>query len=90
MSFLPEFPSSKPSLKLGALLAVAGLFIAAGIAIWLAFVPDRLTAQTFSWVSALACLTVLAAGVTMVRARSTRSIAHVLYDAEHPSDSPSR
>lgn len=56
MSILPDFPSSKPSLKLGA----------------------------------LAWLSVLAAGVTTVRARSTRSIAHVLYDAEHPSDSLSR
>jgi hypothetical protein len=90
MSFLSELPSSKPVLKTSALLVFAGLFVAAELAVWLAFVPTPLSAATFSWLSALACMTVLAAAVTMVRARSTRSVAHVLYDTEHSSDSLSR
>lgn len=90
MSFLSEFPSSKPLLKASALLVFAGLFIIAEAGVWLVLVPNPVSVQTFSWLSALACTTVLAAAATMIRARSTRSIAHVLYDVEHPSDSVSR
>jgi hypothetical protein len=88
MFFLPELSSSKPSLKLNAVLALGGLYIAAEIAIWMTFVPEALSVQTFGWMSALAFMTTIAGASSVVRARSTRSIAHVLYDVEHPSDSP--
>jgi hypothetical protein len=86
MSFLPGF-SSEPYIKVSALFGLAGLFVVAEVAVWLAFVPELLSTPTFAWLSVLACTTVIAAASTVVRGRSTRSIAHLLYDVEHPSDS---
>lgn len=80
--------SSKPAVKLTVLLALCAVYAATSIAVWFAAVPGVLSAQTFVWASALALLTVIAAGTTIVSARATRSIAHVLYDVEHPARLP--
>ena len=80
--------SSKPAVKVTVLLALCAVYAATSIAAWFAAVPSVVSAQTFAWVSALALLTIIAAGATMANARATRSIAHVLYDVEHPSRLP--
>ena len=82
MSFSPQVA---PAVKMAALLALAGLYMAAGIGLWLALVPIVISPQTFGWMSALAFVVAIVSGSTIVRAQSTRSIAHVLYDVEHPS-----
>lgn len=86
MPFLPELSPSKPAAKLTALIALCGVFVAMEIGIWLTFVPDALSVQTFAWMSALAFMITIATAASVIRARSTRSIAHVLYDVEHPAD----
>jgi hypothetical protein len=77
--------SSKPTVKLSVLLALGAVYAATSIAVWVAAVPGVVSGQTFAWVSVLALLTVAAAGAAVANARATRSIAHVLYDVEHPS-----
>lgn len=44
---------------------------------------------TLIWAAVLGLLIIGIAVASVVRARPTRSIAHVLYDTEHP-DSPAR
>jgi hypothetical protein len=85
--FLP-LQSSTPAMKITVVLALAGLFLAAEIAVWFAFVPHLISPQTFAWISILALTTTIAATATMVAARATRSIAHVLYEVEHPAVLP--
>jgi len=80
--------ASKPAVKMTVLLALCAVYAMTSIAVWFAAVPGVVTRQTFAWVSALALLTMIAAAATMVSARATRSIAHVLYDVEHPSGLP--
>lgn len=84
MSLLPSVQSSTPTVKIAVVLAVVGLYAVLEIAVWLAFVPQNVSAQTFTWVSILGLVTTAAAISTMIGARPTRSIAHVLYDTEHP------
>lgn len=88
MSLLPELPSSRPSFKLAAVLMLCAGYVAVAIAAWFAFVPATMSAQTFAWMSALAFMATIAAGAAIVGARPTRSIAHVLYDVEHPARLP--
>ncbi len=88
MPYLPEFPSSKSGLKMAAVLALCSLYVAIEVAVWFTFVPDVLSVQTYAWMSALAFMTTIAGGAAVVRAQSTRSIAHVLYDVEHPAELP--
>jgi hypothetical protein len=80
--------SATPAVKITVLLTLCAVYAAASIAAWFTAVPGVVSGQTFAWVSALALLTVVAAGATIVSARATRSIAHVLYDVEHPSRLP--
>ena len=84
MSILPSVQSSTPAVKIAVVLALVGLYAAVEVAVWLAFVPQSVSAPTFAWVSILGLVTMIAVVSTMVGARPTRSIAHVLYDTEHP------
>lgn len=59
-------------------------FGATELATWLLFVPGYLSPSTFVWMTAAALLVITFAGVTAANARATRSIAHVLYEVEHP------
>jgi hypothetical protein len=68
-----------------AVLALCGQVAATQAAAWIAFGPNAMSVQAFAWVSVLALTTAIAAGTTMVGARATRSIAHVLHDVEHPA-----
>lgn len=88
MASLRESPSSKPALKTTAFFVLCGLYVAIAIGFWLLFVPSTLSPQTFAWITALTFMTTIAAGSAMVWARPTRSIAHVLYDVEHPAELP--
>jgi hypothetical protein len=88
MSFLPSVQSSTPAVKIAVVLMLCGLYAALEVAVWFAFVPRTLSAQTFAWVSILGLITMIAGVSTMVGARATRSIAHVLYDVEHPARLP--
>lgn len=76
--------SAKPAVKFTVLLSLCAVYAGMSVAAWFAVVPAVVSAQTFAWVSALALLTLIAAGATIANARATRSIAHVLYDVEHP------
>lgn len=60
--------------------------IAAGLFVWQMFVPERMTVGTFGWLIALLVLVVGIAAASIVGARPTRSIAHVLYDTEHQGE----
>jgi hypothetical protein len=84
MSLLPSVQSSTPAVKIGVVVTLVALYAALEVAVWFAFVPGTLSAQTFAWISILGLITTIAAISTMVGARATRSIAHVLYDTEHP------
>jgi hypothetical protein len=67
------------------LIVLGVVWIGIVAAIWLAFVPASISVTTFGWLSAVLGVAVVAvAGVTR-GARPTRSIAHLLYDVEHPS-----
>ena len=88
MSFLPSVQSSTPAVKIAVVLTLCGLYAAIEVAVWLAFVPAAVSATTFAWISILGLITTIAAISTMVGARATRSIAHVLYDTEHPAHLP--
>jgi hypothetical protein len=88
MSFLPSVQSSSPTVKIAVVLTLCGLYASLEVATWFAFVPRALSAQTFAWVSILGLVTTIAGVSTVVGARATRSIAHVLYDVEHPSRLP--
>jgi hypothetical protein len=85
MSAFPAFQPTNPALKVAAMLALGGLYVAGELAAWFALVPDVLSVGTFAWTSAMAFITVIAASASIARARPTRSIAHVLYDVEHPA-----
>lgn len=88
MVSVSSLQSSKPAVKLTVLLTLCAAYAATSIAVWFAAVPVVISAQTFGWVSALALLTLFAAATTIVSARATRSIAHVLYDVENPPRLP--
>lgn len=84
---MSEFPlqSIRSVSKPAVVMASCAVYVALGVAAWMALVPRLFSAQTFAWISTLAVATTIAAGWAIVRARSTRSIAHVLYDVEHPA-----
>jgi len=88
MSFLPSVHSSTPTVKIAVVLTLCGLYAAMEVAAWFAFVPRAVSAQTFAWVSILGLVATIAGIATIVGARATRSIAHVLYDVEHPARLP--
>ncbi len=77
-----------PEAKTASVFALGALYAALAIAAWLWLVPDTISTQTFAWIALLAVATTIAAAWTIVGARSTRSIAHVLYDVEHPARLP--
>lgn len=52
--------------------------------VWITQVPARMTVSTFAWVSMLGLIMTGIALWTAFGGRPTRSIAHVLYDVEHP------
>ncbi len=60
--------------------------IAAGLFVWQTFVPERMSIGTFGWLTALLVLVVGIAAASVVGARPTRSIAHVLYDTENQGE----
>ena len=63
------------------------LFFAAALALcmgaWMTLVPQTMTPSTFAWVTAVGLIATAAALRTASSAQPTRSIAHVLYDAEN-------
>ncbi len=87
MSILPSQPM-RPAAKSASVFAMGGGYAALAIAAWLWLVPDTISTQTFAWIALLAVATTIAAAWAIVGARSTRSIAHVLYDVEHPASLP--
>ncbi len=64
---------------------ILSIWAAVIVALWAAAVPDWLSLSTLVWVngSALALTWVLVS--TLGSGSPTRSIAHVLYDAEQPA-----
>lgn len=73
-------------LKTG-LLVLAGLvFVSVELFVWLRLVPGVIGVATAVWLTLAILLVAVFAARTAVNARATRSIAHVLYDVEHPSD----
>lgn len=87
MSILSS-PPMGPAAKTASVFTLGAIYAALAIAAWLWLVPDMISTQTFAWVAVLAVATTAAAAWTIVGARSTRSIAHVLYDVEHPARLP--
>ncbi len=87
MSIVPSQPM-RPEAKTASVLALGTIYAALAVAAWLWLVPDMISPQTFAWIALLAVATTTAAVWTIVGARSTRSIAHVLYDVEHPARLP--
>lgn len=66
--------------------AFASFWLVLAAAAWVALVPDAISSATFAWANS-AVVVVTALAVILARtARPTRSIAHVLYDVEHPSE----
>ena len=65
----------------------AVLFLAACVALslgaWMTLVPRTMSPSTFVWVAAVGLIATAAALRTASSAQPTRSIAHVLYDAEN-------
>ncbi len=88
MSSLPLAQPMRPAAKTASVFALCAIYAALGIAAWVWLVPGVISTQTFAWMSLLAVATTIAALWTIVGARSTRSIAHVLYDVEHPAHLP--
>jgi hypothetical protein len=69
-------------------LAVLGaVWIAIASVLWLALVPALISAGTFGWLNLALFVALVAMAGTVRGARPTSSIARVLYDAEHQSDS---
>jgi len=68
------------------LIVLGAIWMGIAAAMWLTLVPGLISGLTFGWLNAaLAVAFVAVAGATM-SARPTSSIARVLYDVEHPSD----
>jgi hypothetical protein len=65
-------------LCLGILMAVA--FVLAG------FGPGWMSGSTFGWIGAVVIAVLAVSLLTIRAAQPTRSVAHVLYDAEHQKD----
>lgn len=71
------------------IVSVAAAWMTIVTVLWLAAVPSWVSLSTFFWLNA-AALAIASSFVTAVRsAGPTRSIAHVLYDAEQTT-SPRR
>ena len=70
-------------IKVGAVVLV---WIAAAFAAWVAFVPATISAAPFIWLNAATAAVIAVAVATTRSARPTRSVAHVLYDVENPSE----
>lgn len=87
LRFLPFQPTAS-MLKTAAVLAFGVLYLAAEVVAWVALVPHALSVQAFAWISVLALTATVAAGATLMGARATRTVAHVLYDVEHPARLP--
>lgn len=85
MSFYPSGSSGTQSLKLWILAGLAAVYVGIVVAAWLVLVPTFASPQTFAWASAASLVTLVSAVATIANAHATRSIAHVLYDAEHPA-----
>jgi hypothetical protein len=88
MFSLPALQPVRPAAKTASVVALCALYTALGVVAWLSLVPRVFSAQTFAWMSLLVVATTVAAVWSIIGARSTRSIAHVLYDVEHPARSP--
>jgi hypothetical protein len=64
---------------------VVVVVLAATVAAWVTWVPSAVSATTFGWLMAAGAVVTGVTLAIMSRAQPTRSIAHVLYDVEHPS-----
>lgn len=87
MSIVSSQPM-RPAAKSAAMFALGAVYAGLAIAAWLWLVPDMISTPTFGWIALLAVATTIAAAWSIAGARSTRSIAHVLYDVEHPARLP--
>ena len=69
------------------LVVLGVVWVAFASVAWVALVPALISTATFAWLN----IALVVAGVAMIGtvrgARPTSSIARVLYDAEHQSDS---
>lgn len=60
-----------------------GILAALAFVAWAGLVPGRMSGSTFVWISAVV-IALLAVSLMAMRAGGpTRSVAHVLHDAEH-------
>jgi hypothetical protein len=75
---------TSPTVKLASVAVFIVGYLGAEALVWATQVPGRMTAATFAWASSLGLLLTGIALVTSMRGRATRTIAHVLYDTEHP------
>jgi hypothetical protein len=66
-----------------------GILGVLGLVGWAGLGPRWLSGQTFGWLSALGIVLVGIVLLTIRAGQPTRTVAHVLYDAEHP-DNPNR
>lgn len=64
-----------------------GLFWAGlALAIWTLFVPAPVSVSAFAWINVAMALSIALIVMFARFAEPTRSIAHVIYDVEHPSE----
>jgi hypothetical protein len=62
-----------------------GIIIVAAFVLWIAVGSGLMSAQTFGWVGAVLIGIVAVTLMSMRAGRPTRSVAHVLHDAENKS-----
>ena len=75
--------------KIAIVVALCATYAAIVVTAWLSLVPGVFSRQTFAWIGLLAVTSTIAAAWAIASARPTRSIAHVLYEAENPAPHPS-
>jgi FtsH-binding integral membrane protein len=68
-------------------VALGVVWVALASVMWMAVVPALISPSTFGWLNLVLIVALVAMAGTASAARPTSSIARVLYDVEHPSDS---
>lgn len=63
-------------------ILTAALWLGASAALWLALVPETISAGPFWWINAFIAQVLTVIMLSAPNARPTRTVAHVLHDAE--------
>jgi hypothetical protein len=62
------------------------LWIATAAAVWTGLVPHAMSSTSFLWANAVLLVAVVGGVAFLKSLAPTRSIAHILHDAEHESE----